>query len=94
MCKALVILSAWLALTASTAYANISRTGNVIDDGGGGGGEYLGIIIGIVSAGACVGALYAKYQQSKGREYSIDGGAIQGGIIAFFTAPVWIFLLR
>lgn len=79
---------AMIALCAvSNAYAQIDRSGNVIDDGGGGGGGIEVVLSGIV-IGAIIGMAWAKYQQSQGKAFATDGGAVIGGLIGMLVWPL------
>jgi len=77
-----------ISVFAGNAYSQaLSRTGNVIEDDSGGGGEGFAVVMTGVFVGAILGAIYAKYQQSQGKQFATGGGAIMGGLIACLLGP-------
>ena len=74
-------------LSISSVYAQLDRAGNVIEDGSGSGGG-MAVVLSGVAIGAVIGMAWAKYQQSKGKKFSTDGGAIIGGLIGMFAWPL------
>ncbi len=90
-------ITAALMLVAASARAQLDRGGNVIDDdggGGGGGGSGFGVVLGGMAIGATIGIAWAKYQQSQGKEFAADGGAIIGGLIGMLAGPLLFILFK
>jgi hypothetical protein len=86
------IAVAW-ALSVLSAYAQLDRAGNVLDDGGGSGDGIRVVLIGI-AIGSIIGMVWAKYQQSKGKDFATGGGAVIGGLIGMFAWPVISILAK
>lgn len=85
----------WLLLTALNAYAGFGGMGNVDDDGGlGGGGNGIWILLAGIFLGAAIGAMWAKFQQSQGKAFATDGGAVIGGLIGMFVFPILYIITK
>lgn len=82
------------ALAMSSAHAQLDRAGNVIDDGGSVSGDGVSVVLTGIVVGAVLGMLYAKYQQSKGRDFATDGGAVIGGLIGMLAWPLLFILFK
>ena len=77
------------------AYAQLDRAGNAIEseDTGSSGGA-LGVVVSGVAIGAIIGMAWAKYQQSQGKAFATDGGAIVGGLIGLLAWPLISILTK
>lgn len=77
-------------LLASSAYAQVDRVGNVLNAELNGyvSDSTLAIVFWCTVMGCIGGALYAKYKQSKGEEFAVDGGVIIGGFFGFVVLPL------
>ena len=83
-----------LMLLESSAYAQLDRAGNVMNDDGGGSGSGVGVILSGIVIGAIIGMAWAKYQQSQGKKFATDGGAVIGGLIGMVAWPLISILLK
>lgn len=84
-----------LLFLALDAYAGFGGMGSVDDDGGlGGGGNGIWILLSGIFLGVSIGAMWAKFQQSQGREFATDGGAVIGGLIGMFVFPLLYIITK
>ena len=89
--KKIVASMLWVAFA---AHAQLDRAGNVIESDGGGSGSGVEVVLTGIAIGAIIGMVWAKHQQSKGKKFATDGGAVIGGLIGMFVWPVVVILIK
>lgn len=89
--KKIATLLFWVAFA---AHAQLDRAGNVIENDGGGGGAGVEVVLTGIVIGAIIGMVWAKHQQSKGKKFATDGGAVIGGLIGMFVWPLVSILMK
>ena len=80
------------ALASPSAFAQLDRAGNVLNDDGYVSNSTISLVFWCTVIGCVGGALYAKFKQSKGEDFAVDGGVIIGGFFGFIVLP-FIYVL-